>query len=167
MDDKKKAQQDYEDNREDFSEQMQPESEEVAQLKEKLADTEGRYKRALADYQNLQRRTYEQKSEWIKSANKELLLKILPVLDTLMLAGKHITDKGLSISIDQFIKILEQEGLQRIKTVGEEFNPHTMEAIATKEGESGKVIEEVRVGFMLYGSVLRTAQVIVGKQIGS
>jgi molecular chaperone GrpE len=129
----------------------------------KLEEMEAKYKRALADYQNLQRRTQEQKIEWIKSANRELLLKLLPVLDTLMLANKHINDKGLYITIDQFLKILEQEGLQRIKTIGEQFNPHAMEAITTKEGQEGKVLEEVRPGFMLNESVLRSAQVIVGK----
>lgn len=138
----------------------EPEGEE---LNKKIIAAEEKYKRAIADYQNLQRRTQEQKTEWIKSANKDLLLKMLPVLDTLMLAWKHITDKGLQITIDQFLKLLEQEGLTRIKTIGEEFNPHTMEAITTLEGEEGKVLEEVRPGFMLYDSVLRSAQVIVGK----
>ena len=133
-------------------------------LKQLANQLETNYKRALADYQNLQRRTQEQKAEWITSANKELLLKLLPVLDTLMLAGKHIDDKGLHISIDQFVKILEQEGLTRIKTIGEDFNPHTMECVTTQEGEEGKVLEEIRVGFMLYDQVLRSAQVIVGKK---
>jgi molecular chaperone GrpE (heat shock protein) len=39
-----------------------------------------------------------------------------------------------------------------------------MEAIVTQNGEEGKVIEEVRAGYMLYDSVLRPAQVIVGKK---
>src|SRR5258706_12577927 len=102
---------------------------EIETLQNQISDCEQKYKRALADYQNLQRRTQEQKAEWIKSANKELLLKLLPILDTLMLASKHITDKGLQISIDQFLKLLEQEGLTRIKTIGETFNPYTMKAI--------------------------------------
>lgn len=124
---------------------------------------EDKYKRALADYQNLQRRTQEQKSEWIKAANRDLILKILPVLDTLMLAAKHVDDKGLQLSIDQFLKLLETEGVTRIKTIGEEFNPHTMECVTTQPGEEGKVLEELRAGFMLYDVILRSAQVIVGK----
>lgn len=128
----------------------------------RIADLESQSKRYLADYQNLQRRTQEQKSEWIRSANRDLLLKIFPVLDTLMLAQKHIQDKGLQLSIDQFFRILEQEGVTRIKTVGEEFDPHLMEAIGAAEGEEGKVLEEVRAGFKMYESVLRSAQVIVG-----
>jgi len=133
-------------------------------LKELATQLENNYKRAIADYQNLQRRTQEQKVEWIKSANRDLLLKLLPILDTLMLAQKHITDQGIAISIDQFLHILEQEGVTKIKTIGEEFSPHTMEAIGTAEGESGKVLEEVRAGFMMHESVLRSAQVIVGSK---
>lgn len=138
-------------------------SQENEQLHERIKDAEEKYKRALADYQNLQRRTQEQKIEWIKSANKDLLLKMFPVLDTLILANKHIKDEGLQMTIGQFLKLLEQEGLERVKTIGEEYNPHTMEAVTTKEGQEGKVLEEVRPGFMLNGSVLRSAQVIVGK----
>lgn len=129
----------------------------------KIEELEHQVKRYLADYQNLQRRVQEEKYQWVRSANKELLLKLLPVLDTLMLAQKHIQDKGLELSIDQFLKALEAEGVKRIKTGGEKFNPHEMEAIGTAEGEKEKVIEEVRAGFMLYDTVLRTAQVIVGK----
>jgi len=148
----------------EVEEAFEKEDKVIEQLEKKVTECEEKYRRALADYQNLQRRTQEQKGEWIKSANKDLLLKMLPVLDTLMLAAKHIDDKGLHISVDHFIKILEQEGLTRIKTIGEKFDPYTMEAITTKEGEEGKVIEEVRAGFMLYDSVLRTAQVVVGKK---
>ncbi|MDE2589364.1 MAG: nucleotide exchange factor GrpE [Patescibacteria group bacterium] len=131
----------------------------------RIADLELQAKRYLADYQNLQRRTQEQKSEWIRSANRDLLLKMLPVLDTLMLAQKHIQDKGLQISIDQFFTILEQEGVTRIKTFGEEFTPHLMEAIGTMDGDEGKVLEEVRAGFKMHEAVLRSAQVIVGSGI--
>src|SRR5579872_6137651 len=70
--------------------------------KKKLESAEEKYKRALADYQNLVRRTGEQKIEWARSSNRDLLLKLLPVLDTLMLAQKHIQDKGLEISVNQF-----------------------------------------------------------------
>ncbi len=135
-----------------------------ADCKQKLVIAEDKYKRAIADYQNLVRRTGEQKMEWARSSNKELLLKLLPVLDTLMLAQKHIQDKGLEISVNQFIKLLEDEGVTKIKTIGEEYNPHIMEAVGTTKGENNKVIDEARVGFMIHDTVLRSAQVIVGKE---
>lgn len=119
-------------------------------------------KRLAADYQNLQRRVQEEKSVWIRSANKDLILKFLPILDTLFLANKHLQDKGLALAIDQFSKLLEQEGIKRIETIGKDFDPVLMEAVSTIAGEKGKVVEEARAGYLLYDTVIRSAQVIVG-----
>lgn len=137
---------------------------EIDKLKNKLTECESNYKRALADYQNLQRRVQEEKIGWIQSANKDLLLKLLPILDTLMLAYKHLNDKGLELSIQQFLDILEKEGVRKIETIGKQFDPHTMEGVEIVEGENGKVIEEIRAGYMLYDKVIRPAQVKVGKK---
>lgn len=138
--------------------------EELESLKQLASQLDNQLKRSLADYQNLQRRTQEERGEWLRTANKDLILKLLPVLDTLMLAGKHLQDKGLELSIDQFLRVLEQEGVRRIETIGKEFDPNTMEAVSTKESadEKGKVVEEMRAGYMFYDTVIRAAQVIVG-----
>lgn len=139
-------------------------SEEVEALLKRLEDTENKYKRAIADYQNLQKRVQDERIELIRSANKDLLLRILQVLDTLMLAQQHVQDKNLEVSINHFLDILKSEGVTRIKTVGEEFDPAVMEAITTAEGEEGKVVAEIRAGFMLNDKLLRAAQVTVGKE---
>lgn len=124
---------------------------------------EEKYKRALADYQNLEKRVAEQRVDLIRSANKDLLLRILGVLDTLLLAQQHVTDKNLEVSINHFLDVLKSEGVTRIKTSGEEFSPELMEAISTVEGDEGKVVNEVRAGFLLNDKLLRAAQVTVGK----
>ncbi|MGA2967996.1 MAG: nucleotide exchange factor GrpE [Candidatus Levyibacteriota bacterium] len=136
----------------------------VEQEEKALANLENQLKRALADYQNLEKRIAEEKSSWIKIANKDLLLRLLPGLDNLILAEKHTQDEGVKLSIKHFLDILENEGVKRIETVGKTFDPNLMEAITTQEGEEGKVLEEVRSGYMLYDSVLRPAQVIVGQK---
>lgn len=127
-----------------------------------LSSLENQLKRALADYQNLEKRIAEEKSSWIKTANKDLLLKLLPGLDSLLLAEKHTQDEGVRISIKHFLDTLEQDGVKKIETVGKDFDPNSMEAIGTTEGENGKVIEEARIGYTLFGNILRPAQVIVG-----
>jgi molecular chaperone GrpE len=139
---------------------------------EKEEDTEfqnleNQLKRALADYQNLEKRIAEEKSIWLKVANKNLLLKLLPGLDSLLLAEKHTQDEGVKISIKHFLDILENEGVKKIETIGKDFDPNLMEAITTGEGEDNKVLEEVRSGYMLFDLVLRPAQVIVGKSATS
>lgn len=136
---------------------------ELEALKKQVLEFENNYRRALADYQNLEKRVREEKSEWIQSANKELILRILPVLDTLMLAQQHIEDQGLQVSVQQFLDTLKIEGVIKIETVGHEFDPHLMECITTEAGEANKVLAEIRAGYMLNDKVLRPAQVTVGK----
>lgn len=131
----------------------------------KIEELKGQLARALADYQNLQKRVEVERKDWIHSSNKELLLHILPVLDTLILANKHLNDAGLEACIKQFTDVLKSEGVERIETEGREFDPHTMECMETIEGEENKVLEEVRAGFTLAEQVLRPAQVRVGKKI--
>ena len=139
------------------------ENEEIKKQKENVEELEDKYKRALADYQNLEKRVREERIDWIKTANKELLLRLLPVLDTLLLAQKHSQDKNLEISAAQFLGVLKSEGVEKIVTEGQEFNPITMECIATQEGGEGKVVAELRPGYLLNDVVLRVAQVKVGK----
>src|SRR3989344_3399937 len=75
---------------------------ELEELKRKNEELEMQVKRVLADYQNLQKRTEGERGEIIKMANRELLLHLLPALDTLILAGKHVDDEGVKLSIAQF-----------------------------------------------------------------
>jgi molecular chaperone GrpE len=169
-DDKKKK--DVHDSEEVASDAIEEEDLEVAtsdvaeleKIKQQVEDFENKYKRAIADYQNLQKRVQDEKTEWIRSANRELLLRILTVLDTLILAYQHTQDKNVQVSVQQFLDVLKSEGVTKIEAVGQEFNPHIMECITTEPGEENKVLEEIRVGFMLNDKVLRPAQVKVGSE---
>ncbi len=133
------------------------------EMEQKLEECENKYKRALADYQNLQKRVGEEKQDWIRAANRELLLRLLPVLDTLILANQHVDNEGLKVSINQFLDALKAEGVKRIETKGKDFDPHLMECVSIEDGEENKVLEEVRTGYMIYDKILRPAHVKVGK----
>ena len=132
------------------------------QQNEKMLNLENQLKRALADYQNLEKRIASEKSGWIKLVNKDLLLRLIPGLDSLLLAYKHTKDEGVKLSIKHFLDILEQEGVKKIETAGKDFDPNLMEAVTTRDGDSGKVVEELKAGYTLNDTVLRPAQVIVG-----
>ncbi len=117
----------------------------------------------MADYQNLEKRVAEEKAGLTKTANRQLLLRLLPALDALFLAEEHTKDQGVVLSIKHFLDILENEGVKKIETKGHDFDPKLMECVQTSEGKEGKVIEELRPGYMLDNKVLRVAQVSVGK----
>ncbi|HZJ18466.1 MAG TPA: nucleotide exchange factor GrpE [Patescibacteria group bacterium] len=131
--------------------------------REKCDEFENQLKHSLADYQNLEKRVAKDRGNWIKLANKQILIRLLPALDALLLAEKHTKDEGVSLSIKTFIDALREEGVERIEVKGKDFDPLLMECVQVVEGEEGKVIEEVKSGFILYDKVLRPAQVIVGK----
>ena len=80
-----------------------------------LSNLENQLKRALADYQNLEKRIASEKSSWILASNKNLLLRLLPGLDSLLLAEKHTQDEGVKLSIKHFIDSLEAEGVRKLK----------------------------------------------------
>lgn len=136
---------------------------ECEEWKEKAGEWEEKYKRALADYHNLVKRMQDEKADLGHFANKELLLRLLPVLDTLMLARQHSQDQTLAVTTQQFLDVLRAEGVEKIKTKSQDFDPRLMEAIDTVEGGDNKAIEEVRAGYTLHDKLLRPAQVRVGR----
>ncbi|MBI5044999.1 MAG: nucleotide exchange factor GrpE [Candidatus Levybacteria bacterium] len=139
-------------------------SEEVEVIEGHALEWENKYKRVLADYQNLEKRVRDERLELVRSSNKELLLKFLPILDTVLLAKQHEQNQNLTIIEDQFFSILKLEGVIKIATVGEHFDPSTMEVVTLTQGQEGIVIQEVRPGYLLYDKLLRPAQVIVGNE---
>ncbi len=122
------------------------------------------WKRALADYQNLEKRIALEKEEFVKFANRNLILRILPAIDSLEKAEEYLKDEGLSLALRQLKEGLSSGGLEKIEVRGKDFNPEEMECVAVGEGEEGKVLEETRAGYRLNGKVLRVAQVKVGKK---
>lgn len=127
-------------------------------------------KRYLADYQNLEKRTQGERFNWIKTANKDLIMKFLPVLDDLYSANNHLQDKGLGLIVKKFFDILNKEGLTELPpAVGRQFVPESMRSIAAIEAEDekdGRVVEQIRAGYKLNGEVIRPTEVIVGKKKG-
>lgn len=136
------------------------------QLKKTAEDYKNKYLRALADYQNFENRTRQQRDEQTISVKKRLLTEMLPFLDNLEKAEVFLKDDGLKIIKKQFYQTLENEGLKEADLLGQEFDPHLAEAIEVVEGEeANKIVEVLRKGYMLGDEVLRVAQVKVSKKI--
>lgn len=131
----------------------------------KYKELEDKYKRALADYQNLTKQTAKEKQEFAKYANERFLCEILPVYDNLKMAIEHSDEnnhdkwlEGVKYVIKQFKTVLESAGVEEIKTVGEKFDHNTMEAV---EGKGETVKQEARPGYKLHGKVIAPAKVIL------
>ena len=144
------------------------------------------WKRALADYHNLERETEKKKSEWLKMANEDLLFELLPIYDHLKLAWAHIPAEqkktdwvvGIEHIKNQMKKFLETQGIEEIQTIGQKFDPTLHEAVEHKDAESAEntstdagqgdteshneiIKKEIRAGYKLNGKVIQAAKVIV------
>lgn len=127
---------------------------------------EHKYKRALADYQNLLKRTVQDKEEFAKYANERLILEIIPVYDNLKMSLKHADKEaekngwleGIGHVVRQFEGALKNLGVEEVRTAGENFDHHTMEAV---EGKGKRVKKEIKPGYKLNGKVIAPAKVIV------
>jgi molecular chaperone GrpE len=136
-----------------------------------------RYLRALADYENLHKRTKTEKAQIIKNANQQLLLRLLNIADTLEKAETSISSTEnveVDVVVDsftaihkQFCSILRKEGVERIQAVGKKFDPNFHEAVFVKpdpNAEEDTILEEVQTGYLLNSSLLRPTKVIIAKK---
>lgn len=121
------------------------------------------WKRALADYKNLEKRNVEERDAYVSYANIHLLLRILPFLDNLEMLAAHIDDTGLKLIIKDFKQTLKEEGVTEIEVLNKDYDSETMEAIEMIEGMPNKVMEVVSKGYTLREKLLRPARVKVGK----
>lgn len=136
----------------------------IKELEKKIEELDDSWKRALADYQNLERRVSEEKQEFAKYAKSSLIRNLLPFIDSLNKASQHINDQGLKLSMKSLHKTLNEEGLTEIEAINHEFDPHTMQAIDIVEGsKEGIVAEVLQKGYKLYDKIIRPAQVKVTK----
>jgi molecular chaperone GrpE len=104
----------------------------------------GMLARALADYDNLKRRSEEEKLSWAKFSSLSIVSKLLPIMDMLESAQEHLKDSGLAIAIGEFKKVFNEEGLEEIRPeVGSEFNEETQEVIEVVDGTKDNTISEV------------------------
>jgi molecular chaperone GrpE len=138
---------------------------EKEELQKQVNEAKNKYLRVLADYQNLERRTQEEKEQTRHRASEYILQRLLPVVDTLKRASVHLKDIGLDLALKELEAVYEEQGVTRIEVKGKPFNPHEMECIEVVEGEEGIVIEETLTGYRLHDRVLRVAQVKVGKKV--
>jgi molecular chaperone GrpE len=150
----------------------EPETLEQALAVEKKRAEEylAKWQRAQADFVNLKRRSEQERGEIIKTANAELAHSILPSLDDLNRALKHVDGPGVEDNWVEGISLIERKlkasleshGIQEIKALGEKFDPNLHEAVMHSQGPEGVIIQEIQKGYMLHDRVIRPSKVVVG-----
>ena len=147
----------------------------LAEAQQMVNEEKDRYLRLAAEFDNYRKRTIKEKAELIKNGAEKTLTAILPVLDDFERALKNLETteetkamkEGVELIFNKFNKVLEQEGLQKIETEGQNFDVDFHEAIALipapSEELKGKILDCVQTGYMLNDKVIRHAKVAVAQ----
>jgi len=133
------------------------------------------WQRAKADFVNYKKDQEKYLNEFRKYANEDVIVKLLPTIDSFELAVQHLpkelkdTDwaKGIICIKNQFDNFLKDVGVEEIKSVGEKFNPNLFESVGEEESdqEEGTIIAEVQKGYKMFGKVVRVGKVKVAKKL--
>lgn len=146
----------------------------VRELQEKANQNYELYLRALAEVENIKKRTAKDREEWVKYANENLIKSILPAVDNLENAVSHARDQnafqalreGLELTLKGMKDSLGKSGVQEIKAQGVAFDPRYHEAVYQVEDDrapAGTVIQELQKGYSFNGRLIRPAMVVVSK----
>ena len=140
-----------------------------------VEDLKDKHLRLSAEFDNYRKRTLKEKAELIKNGAEKTLTAILPILDDFERAIKNMEEseetlamkEGVELIYTKFLKVLAQEGLQKIETEGKDFDTDFCEAIALipapSEDLKGKILDCVQTGYMLNDKVIRHAKVAVAQ----
>jgi len=146
---------------------------ELSALRKEADENLAGWQRAKADFINYKRGQEEMLSELRKYANQDIIMSLLPTVDSFDLATRHLPAeleksewvKGVMCIKGMFEGFLRDAGVTEIKALGQKFDPHLHEAVGDEESdeEEGTVIDEVQKGYKMGDRVLRPAKVKIAK----
>jgi len=149
-------------------------------ISKKISDTyaenellQTKYLRALADIDNLRKRSIREREEAVIRTRSQLVEDLLPAIDAFKLglneARKVDPDgpvfSGFNMAVNQLESIMAEYGLVTLDPTGETFDPSLHDAIRHEESDSeeGTILQTIRLGFRLGETLLRPASVVVAK----
>jgi len=152
------------------------EEDELAKAKAEIAELKDKHLRLYSEFENFRRRTNKEKIEFLKTANKDLIISLLPVVDDYLRADKAFdkenttteqVKEGYELIFKKLQASLGKHGLKEIdNSIGQAFDTEFHEAVtqfpAPSEDMKGKVVDELEKGYILGDKVIRFAKVVVG-----
>lgn len=158
--------------RDALAEAPAPSASEIEDLQRQLDEKQDRLLRALAEVENVRRRSQRDREESVRYANESLIRDLVPALDNLdrALAATRASGEavkvveGIELIQREILRVLERAGVTRYSAVGQRFDPTRHEATArvvSATDPPDTVVAEMAPGYLLNGRVLRPAQVSV------
>ena len=148
---------------------------EASRTDAELAEIKDKYLRLAAEFENYKRRTSKERIDLFKTANQELMVALLPVLDdferarnaTAATEDANAVRESIDIIQTKLNKTLQQKGLTAMEAKGGDFDAELHEAItqipAPSDDLKGKIVDVVEQGYYLGDKVIRHAKVVLGQ----
>ena len=160
------------DETENIEDTPKAEIEEILSDQKKLSICEDKLQRALADYQNLDRRKNIEVSQKILKRTNELMLSFIGIYEDFLRAKDALVNdnnntEGLDAVIKNMESLLYENNIKQIEAIGEIFDPKLHEAVSTVEDNSlddGTITQEVAKGYISFQEVIKPSKVIVSKK---
>jgi molecular chaperone GrpE len=145
-----------------------------SKYKEELATEKEKFLRLFAEFENYKKRTLKERIELIKTANQEVLLAMLPVLDDFDRAMEQILKSddenlktGVNLIQEKFKNTLISKGLEQVSLqAGDDFNADFAEAITQIPAPTlelkGKIVDILEKGYKLGDKIIRFPKVVLG-----
>lgn len=141
-------------------------------LENQAAQNLAGWQKALADYQNLQKEMDRKMADLSDFVSAAYILELLPIFDNYLRALDHIPvgqkKEQWAIGLEHILKMwesfLSEHSVEKIKTIGEKFDPSIHESVGQKEDKSKEdqlILEEKQSGYKLKSRVIRPAKVII------
>ncbi len=141
-----------------------------------------RFVRLSADFDNYRKRTEREKASFLSYGKKQFAEKLLPAYEVMLREREKMSKEqaeaecegelkslrdGMRLILGELEKAFTAEGVTRMDVLDKPYNPDTQEVVAmvpSSAEQAGLVLQEVQMGFMMDGKVLRPARVIVGQE---
>ena len=132
-------------------------------------DYKDKYIRLVAEFDNYKKRTIKENNTMLKNANEKLVVDLLPIIDDLERSLVYINDEstksGIEMVLNKFKTLLKEYNVNKIPTIGNEFNSDLHESISVVESDkdTGEIIDEVTSGYTMNDKVIRYSKVVISK----
>ncbi len=147
----------------------------IEKLEAERDEMKDKFIRKVAEFDNYKRRTEQEQQNLFRYAGEQLAVKILPVVDDLERSLQHADDttdvktfvQGVQLIYDKFVKILNDQGISKMQSVGTAFDVAFHDALMqmpSDQAAPNTVLQEVLPGYLYKDKVLRHAQVIVSAE---
>ncbi len=151
--------------------ESEPSISEEEKLKIELNSVQDKYLRLYSEFENFKRRTSKERADLFKTANQEVLLAMIPVLDDFERALNAMEGnkekEGVELIFNKFKNSLTQKGIKEMDSMGKAFDPDFHEAItkipAPSEELRDKIVDVLEKGYFLHDKVIRFAKVVIGE----